>query len=337
MEYAVLMPWIQGSTWFDILRNETNINQDASKKLAKNTANVLAGLEERGFAHCDVAGANVIVNTITGMVSLIDVEDMFGPSLSLQGNFPQGTAGYQHRTSRNGEQGQWCVEGDRFSGAVLLAEMLAWHNPAVRQVFNAETDEQYFAEGEMQDQNSSRYRLVLNTLAEISSEIADCFAQAWESAMLADCPPLREWAKLLEFPLVSDWLPIKPPPPQSPYQPKSWTPIPAVQATGFNPTFVPLPLPFETQPGRVPSEAPGFCWIMGANSPAATLNWTPVQGAQGYRVEAADDESFTGAVQLYQGTDTSFMIAAHTDNLKYYRVCAYNANGVGAWSKAVKS
>jgi hypothetical protein len=62
-----------------------------------------------------------------------------------------------------------------------------------------------------------------------------------------------------------------------------------------------------------------------------------VQGAQGYRVEAADDESFTGAVQLYQGTDTSFMIAAHTDNLKYYRVCAYNANGVGAWSKAVKS
>jgi DNA-directed RNA polymerase subunit RPC12/RpoP len=206
VEYAVLMPWVDGSTWFDILFSGTKISQDESQGLAKSTVEVLAGLEQRGFAHCDIAGGNVIVHTTTGSASLIDVEDMFGPGLPPPGSFPQGTGGYQHQASRTAKWGQWCAEGDRFSAAVLLVEMLTWHHPQIRQEADGE---HYFAEGELQDPNSLRYKLAVEILASISPQIADCFERAWRVPTLAEAPALGEWAELLK-PIKAPILPEPP-------------------------------------------------------------------------------------------------------------------------------
>jgi serine/threonine protein kinase len=332
MEYAVLMPWIQGSTWFDIVFAGARISDDASKQIAKSTAEVLAELEARGFAHCDVAAGNVIVNTTTGEVSFIDVEDMFGPGLAPPSAFPQGTEGYQHRDGRTAERGQWCAEGDRFSAAVLLAEMLAWHDPQIRQ---ASDEEHYFSEDELQDPNSPRYKLMMDTLADMSREIADCFACAWCSSTLAECPPLSEWAQLLEFPLISEWLPIKAPPLPPPYKPQ-WTPIdtqPAEQT--YEPEFIPL---VTAEPSGSPPQTPGYFWIMTApGGYTPTLRWLPVQGAEGYIVEASDDEGFVNATQVYKGADTCWTDPEQPEGTRYYRVCAYNANGTSDWSHTAQT
>ncbi len=330
MEYAVLMPWIRGSTWFDILVAETSLTEDASKKVAKSTADVLTSLEDRGFAHCDIAAANVIVNTGTGVVSLIDVEDMFGPGLSLSSGFPQGTDGYQHQTSRNEEQGQWCPEGDRFSSAILLAEMLAWHSPEIQQSFDPDI-EHFFDEDELQDPNSSRYELMVNTLGEMSKEIADCFTRAWESKTLTECPPLSEWAQLLKFEKIV-WLPIEAPPPPPPYQPEFLPPISAQPTEEYKPDFVSI-LPPGTEPDAVPLVAP-FCWTIGLGV-SATLRWQLVPGAEGYIVEESANEDFTNPVRVYEGPDTSFSLSGKAGDPAYYRVCAYNSDGSGAWSKIV--
>jgi len=235
LEFAVVMPWIQGATWFDIVFSGTALPRNACLQLARNAASVLAELEKRGYAHCDVAGSNVIVNTQTGKVSFIDVEDMFGPDLSAPAAFPQGTAGYHHPLSRSSAQGQWMAAGDRFSAAILLAEMLAWHSPEVR---NASEEEHYFAEEELQDPSSQRYRLLVDTLADQSPALADCFARAWRAPEPAACPSLTEWATKLGEVKASDWMPIQAP--VQPYRPVSWTPIlepkaPTADAAGDQP------------------------------------------------------------------------------------------------------
>jgi serine/threonine protein kinase len=330
LEYAVLMPWVRGSTWFDIVYNRTAISENASKKLAKCTADVLAGLEGRGYAHCDVAAGNVIVDTATGKVSFIDVEDMFGPGLSLTGAFPQGSPGYQHRSISAAPHGQWCAEGDRFSAAVLLAEMLAWHDPKIRK---ASDQEHFFAENELQDPSSVRYRLMVDTLKGLSRDVADCFARAWVSQTLADCPSLEEWAKLLEFPLVSDWLPIPAPPPPPPYKPSAWIPIEVSPPAPYNPTFVPIESNATPESPPPPPKMPVYFRITKSSDGLAyVLQWLPVEGAEGYIIEASDDGSFAQAVRVYQGSEHSWTDPIQPGRVKYYRVCAYNALGTSEWS-----
>lgn len=205
MEYAMLMPWIKGSTWFDIIAASFGISKQASKVIAKNTARILADLEMRGYAHCDVAGGNVVIDTSTSQVNFIDVDDMYGPGFLTPKSLPQGTDGYYHRTSRSNNYGQWCATGDRFSAAVLLAEMFTWHDPKIRRAADVE---HFFDHKELQDTHCARYQLMLNVLKSASPEVADCFERAWCSDTLEACPSLKEWAFLLEWPVV-EWTPIK--------------------------------------------------------------------------------------------------------------------------------
>lgn len=194
MEFAVLMPWITGKTWFDIVFGAENLPSDTTRRLANYMARVLASLEVRGLAHCDVAGANVVVNPQQQTVSLIDVEDMYGSSFTLDDAFPAGTQGYQHRIVRRRKRGQWCAEGDRFAGAILLAEMLTWHHAAIR---NAADEEHFFGANEMHNVLVPKYKLMIEVLNEFSTEVATLFTQAWTSTSLAHCPPLTQWASSL--------------------------------------------------------------------------------------------------------------------------------------------
>jgi hypothetical protein len=133
----------------------------------------------------------MIVDVPAAQVELVDLEDMYGTELAPIDGYPQGTDGYQHPASRVNRTGQWCTEGDRFAGAVLLAEMLAWHEERVRQVASGES---YFAAREEQQVDIPRYRVMVDVLEQVSPNLARLFRRAWESATLADCPTLGEWA-----------------------------------------------------------------------------------------------------------------------------------------------
>lgn len=193
LEYGMLMPWLPGLTWYDLVTTRAPISAREAVRLAQATGDVLAGLEARGLAHCDIAGGNVMVDRRAATVHLVDIEEMYGPDLPRPIETPAGQDGYQHRTSR--EEGQWSAAGDRFGAAVLLAEMLGWLDGRVR-VNSA--DEHFFSAAEMQDSGSTRYRLLYEVLRDqYGAPLAELFEAAWHSERLDDCPPVRLWQEAL--------------------------------------------------------------------------------------------------------------------------------------------
>ena len=202
LEYGTLMPWLPGTTWFDVIVRRAALSQVESFQLANSAATVLASLEANGLAHCDIAGANVMVESRSGKVELIDIEEMHGGAMPRPVELPGGQEGYQHRANAQpgqngqpGEGGQWTAEGDRFGGAILIAEMLGWQNAKIR---DNSADEHYFSAREMQQLDSARYRLLGEVLRrDYAPDVAEQFEAAWRSAKLADCPPLSVWRDTL--------------------------------------------------------------------------------------------------------------------------------------------
>lgn len=198
LEYSILMPWISGTSWFDVHVSD-NLGRGLTKyqcfQLASNLASILARLETADVAHCDLSPANIIVdlNAESLRVELIDVEEFYGPNFAAAHPQPVGTPGYQHRTSR---KAGWCPEADRFSGALLLSEMLAWHSPTVRQYSNGET---YFDPAELQlPPGFPRFEALAEAVRDQSPDLEQLLRRAWDSKELSASPSLGEWDKALK-------------------------------------------------------------------------------------------------------------------------------------------
>jgi hypothetical protein len=252
LEYAVLMPWITGSTWYDIVIATTSLSRLESLTFANAMAQVLSALEEAGLAHCDIAAPNVIINGATGQAHLIDVEDLYSPSFNPPGALPAGTDGYAHKTA---SAGLWGPSADRFAGAVIMAEMVAWHSPEIRR---AADEEHFFSVDEMQ-QDSPRYRLMRRTLAETDPLLAELFDQAWFSETLDDCPRLKDWYEVINqaynkerlSKVVADWQPISISGPLPDAAPRPF--VPPEPAPASEPPFAaPEPTVTASQPSGLP-------------------------------------------------------------------------------------
>lgn len=195
LTYSVLMPWIEGPTWLQIIQGCLEITQDQSLLLARTLAEILAELEQKGIAHCDLSAANLILPALAekdqintyAPIELVDVEQLYASDLKRPAAVPSGSEGYAHLSVR---QGVWEDKSDRFAGAVLLAEFLGWSDPEVRK---AAWGESYFAPQEMQ-RSCTRFDLLYHSLAKHwGNGIAQLFANAWNSELLADCPTFGEW------------------------------------------------------------------------------------------------------------------------------------------------
>jgi serine/threonine protein kinase len=197
LAYAILMPWISTPTWTGILLNpqaSATYTREQALSLARATATALSRLETHGLAHADIAGGNVVPSPDRQQIQLLDPENMYLPGMPPPLHMSQGTPGYQHRYP--GAHGQWCPEGDRFAGAILLVEMLTWWNPRVRArvADNAET---LFRPEEHQAIETPCLQAVRDTLYTLQPQLLELFDRAWLSPTLADCPPLRTWATTL--------------------------------------------------------------------------------------------------------------------------------------------
>jgi serine/threonine protein kinase len=217
--YAMLMPWIDGQTWFDYLSKRERTTLDQSRALAESLAWVLYALELNHLAHCDLSSGNVIIDPAQDSIHLVDVEDLYSPWLTPPPMVPAGSPGYQHRDVAS--SGQWGPTADRFAGAVLICEMLAWAHPAIREDAWAES---YFAPDELQ-QDTLRYRRLVEVLQQFDPAFAEVFEAAWRSTGLENCPPIKDWYDLMDsLPRdpVARWAPIDaaafegetPPPPE---------------------------------------------------------------------------------------------------------------------------
>lgn len=225
LSFSMLMPWIAGFSWLEVMSLQRDfLSPPAALELATRLALILCRLEDGSMAHCDLSSANLILDPVDRSPQLIDVEDLFGPGFSPPNAIPLGTPGYQHRESAHG---QWGAHADRFAGAILLSEILAWHSKALRA---ARYGESFFDPGEMQNPASGRFRVLAAAVADLRPGARTLLERAWGSKGFADCPTLREWASALEgiswepFPTLA----LRPPKPVVTWGPGE--PLPVAQA-----------------------------------------------------------------------------------------------------------
>lgn len=197
LNYSVLMPWVEGTTWQDIVLNKISIDRDACYEIASNLNMVLGSMEALGVAHCDLSGPNIILrprelnDEDEDLVSLIDLEEMYAPELKRPKTVPAGSAGYAHACIK---AGVWSADADRFAGSVLLANMLTWSDPSIVQ---AAFGEQFFAPDEMH-LNCPRYQTLVGSLEkQWGKNTSELFSTAWNSKTLGDCPTFIDWADAL--------------------------------------------------------------------------------------------------------------------------------------------
>ena len=211
LTYAVLMPWIEGPTWVEVMLGGGDpsghpLTPEQSLALARALAEILATMEQRGLAHCDLSGPNLILPLLTqspasnpsSPIALVDVEQLYAPDLKRPELLPGGSPGYAHKTA---PEGLWSSNADRFAGAVLISEMLGWCDGRVRE---AAWGENYFDPQEVQ-RDSDRYHTLVTVLRERWRDgVAELFERAWHSETLADCATFGEWLVTLpeEVPVV---------------------------------------------------------------------------------------------------------------------------------------
>lgn len=213
LEYAVLMPWIIGRSWAGLLQDRTTSARYTWRyalNLGRFAAQVLAYLEAHSLAHTDIAGANVLLAPDLSRVELLDLENVCSPHAPSPRRPRLGTPGYQHpRLSR---RGQWRPDGDRFAGAVLLTELLAWCDCTVQEQ-TQQGAESLFRPQELREPAGPRWRMLRAALQGICPPAAQLAERAAASRSLDRCPPLAEWHTCLRQACESEGIP---PPAQRP-------------------------------------------------------------------------------------------------------------------------
>ncbi len=197
LEYAVLMPWVQGRTWAGLMSDRSagkKYTLQAARTLATAMARVLWDLETYSLAHTDIAGGNVVISDDFKQVELLDIENLYIPNSPAPKRYSQGSPGYQHR--HLDQRGNWRRDGDRFAGAIILTEMLTWCDPYVQWMAPPKA-EVLFQPDELQVSDTPRWQVVRDALWNICQPSLPLFDRAWASSDLAQCPELSDWAMAL--------------------------------------------------------------------------------------------------------------------------------------------
>jgi len=220
--YAMLMPWITGTTWNDLLitagRTQTAYGVDTGIRLCDRFLTVMQGLESNGIAHTDIAPGNVVITTRPVDVQLLDLEDVFIPGLPPPAVLPKATPGYDHPAARG--MTTWASEGDRYSAAVMAAEMLLLPYPELAATAN---DSGLFGGNRTTPQGKARFSDAYPCLDAISPTFAQTFKKFWDATAIKDCPRLSELHAALTATTPQSAPAVRPSPPQS-TRPVIWVP-----------------------------------------------------------------------------------------------------------------
>ena len=197
LEGAILMPWISGMAWASIISvpsMRATYTRAHARTLAVRMGRILATWEAAQLAHTDISGGNIIIGPDFRSIECIDCERIFGPGAPIPQRLNGGSPGYQHPLLK--DRGQWCAEGDRFAGAVLLTEMLTCWAAPVQALIPAGADT-LFQPREMHIIETPQWHAIRDALWSLCPDALVLFDLAWTSRDLADCPPLASWAEAL--------------------------------------------------------------------------------------------------------------------------------------------
>jgi serine/threonine protein kinase len=195
LKYALLMPWIDGKTWFEVIGDREELSVQDCLTTARALCRVLSAIEKEGGAHADISSSNVMVQSTKGGTELIDAEDMFLPELNPPVAKPAGSDGYRHPCLGDGGH-QWHEHGDRFAGGTLICEMLGWRFPEVR---TAADEESYFSQERDLDggRDTPRKSVLRAALKRWDRRLVPLFDRLMSSDGLGACPTFAEWMSVL--------------------------------------------------------------------------------------------------------------------------------------------
>jgi serine/threonine protein kinase len=192
LEYAMLMPWVHGKTWYDVLGQARDegyyLPEPVAIRLCNRFLSIMEGLETAGVAHTDISPGNVMVEFTENDVQLLDLEDMYMPGADPPSHQSTGSTGYRHRSGEDGNT-FWRSEGDRYSAAVLAAEMLILVSP---QLARKATQEGFFRGHCGTSEGMTRFEEAQVWLEKIAPEFAPVFERSWFASSLEECPRISE-------------------------------------------------------------------------------------------------------------------------------------------------
>jgi serine/threonine protein kinase len=195
LAFAVLMPWVRGESWFDVLakgKSGGSWSEADGTAFALRLATVLFHLERSGMAHGDVSSGNVILNRQSRDLQLVDVEDLYAPGWPRPQSPSTGTPGYRHR---NIPADVWSAAADRFAAGILLCEMLTWSNAGIRSLAHGES---YFDQTMIDQADNGAYAPLRAAVSRWGPDLVSLLDCAWSSADVNDCPSLSDWHGALQ-------------------------------------------------------------------------------------------------------------------------------------------
>lgn len=303
LEYAILMPWQEGLTWFEIIYTKRALSFKQCYELVKEMVWVLYGLELNSLTHCDLAADNIMIDLKAKKVHLLDVENVYAPWLTRPTPLAlDRSTGYYCPDAWQDDL--WGEYSDRFAGSLLIVEMLCWADPRVREIASRES---FFEAGDLKT-DCERYRLVCGILALYGRDFVEAFKQNWESVSLRDCVPLKVWYDLVsELPpsLITDW------------------------DSGMR-SYVEQHQRLET---RLTSPTLHLVEIDEHNRPH--LAWSVVENAEGYVLEESRNLSSVKPTRHHLGMRVAWWPISGRQGEFYYRVKAVASDQAGPWSNVI--
>ena len=159
LRYAVLMPWLPGSTLEELLATKNALTPEQRLMAAQKLAATLAELEARGVVHGNLNPANLLVDLSASDEVAIHLVGLEG----MRFDAAQGA--------------DFDATSDRFAGAMLLAELLS--GEVVREDVASQEDVAEIIEDRW------------------GRAICDVYERAVSSPTPAHCPPFSEWIDAL--------------------------------------------------------------------------------------------------------------------------------------------
>ena len=187
--YGVLMPWIEGRSWMEMILERQPLSAEDALACANSLVRILVEMEQRGIAHCDLSGPNVSLQRVDQrlQIQLVDVEQLFASNLPRPEDVFAGSPGYAHRHL---DGLAWSPVSDRFSGAILLCELLAWSSEEMRETAWSES---FFEPTEMQSDCERFEKLRAYLEQSWGTKVSRLFERAWRSDSPEHCPTFGEW------------------------------------------------------------------------------------------------------------------------------------------------
>jgi hypothetical protein len=164
----------------------------------------LATLEDRGFAHGDLAASNILINWEHDTVALIDIEDMYHGEITEPTNVFQsgsGTGGY--RFSRNFRS--WLPEADRFAASIVIAEIISLSDRLALSTSQIETlfSQQVLDQRISANPTAVRDPAITNVINAMRKlNLHTILEDVLTAKLLTDVPALQVWANKIGVKII---------------------------------------------------------------------------------------------------------------------------------------